>query len=157
MELQPRAWMQLLVFCLDGQRYALPLASAERVVQAVELTPLPGAPAVVAGAIDVEGRILPVLCLRRRIGRPPREIVPSDQLLIARIRERRVALLIDQAQGVIECELSAVADPAAIVPGLEQFRGVIQLADGMVLIHDLEKFMSADEAQALDSVMDQPA
>jgi purine-binding chemotaxis protein CheW len=153
-ELQPRARMQLLVFCLDGQRYALDLASVERVVQAVELTPLPGAPAIVAGAIDVKGRILPVLCLRRRMGQPPREIVPSDQLLIAQIRERTVALLIDAAQGLIECEASAIADPAAIVPGLESFQGVVQLADGLVLIHDLEKFLAADEALALDSVME---
>jgi len=154
MESNPSAWMQLLVFSLDGRRYALAIASVERVVQAVELTPLPGAPAIVAGAIDVEGRILPVLCLRRRLRQPPREIVASDQLLIARIRQRRVALLIDGAQGVIECEPSAVADPAAIVPGLEQFQGVLQLPDGLVLIHDLEKFLSADEALALDRVMD---
>jgi purine-binding chemotaxis protein CheW len=149
------ARMQLLIFRLDGRRYALALASVERVVQAVELTPLPGAPAIVAGAVDVEGRILPVFCLRRRLRQPAREIIPSDQLLIARIRERTVALLIDEAQDVIECEPSAVIDPGGIVPGLEQFQGLVQLADGLVLIHDLQKFLSADEALALDCAMGQ--
>jgi purine-binding chemotaxis protein CheW len=144
---------RLLVFRLDGQRYALALGSVERVIQVVELTPLPGAPAIVAGAIDVEGRILPVFCLRRRLQQPSREIIPSDQLLIARIRERTVALLIDEAQGVIECEASAVVDPSGIVPGLEQFQGLVQLADGLVLIHDLPKFLSADEVLALDCAM----
>jgi purine-binding chemotaxis protein CheW len=153
----PPAWMQLLVFSVDARRYALALASVQRVLRAVELTPLPGAPAIVAGAIDLEGRILPVLCLRRRLGRAPREVEPSDQLLIASIRRRTVALLIDEALGVIECDPAALADPAGIVAGLEQFQGVLQLADGLVLIHDLEKFLSADEALALDAVLDPAA
>jgi len=145
----------LLVFRLDGQRYALSLASVERVIHAVELTLLPGAPAIVAGGVDLEGRILPVLCLRQRLQRPLREIIPSDQLLIARIRERPVALLIDEAEGVIECAPSAVVDPGGIVSGLEQFEGLVQLADGLVLIHDLQSFLSAEEALALDGAMGQ--
>lgn len=146
--------MQLIVFCLNGQRYALPLAAVERVVRAVELTPLPGAPACVAGVIDVEGRVLPVFCIRRRFLLPHREIDPADQLLIARTGRREVVLLIDEAQGTIECEPSAVIDPECIVAGLDQFQGLVQLDDGVVLIHDLEKFLSLDEARALDAALE---
>jgi purine-binding chemotaxis protein CheW len=146
--------VQLLVFRLDGQRYALPLPVVQRVVRAVELTRLAGAPAAVAGAIDVAGRIVPVFCLRRRFGRPHRDIAPSDQLLIARTRDRAVALLIDEAQDVIECETSAIVDPSAVAAGLEQFQGLAQLADGLVLIQDLDRFLSLDEALLLDAAMD---
>jgi purine-binding chemotaxis protein CheW len=151
----PRPPTQLLVFELDGQRYALALGTVERVIRAVELTRLPGAPDVVAGAIDVQGRLLPVFCLRRRFQRPHRDIVASDQLLIARTEARVVALMIDEAQEVIECEPSAVVDAQDLASGLEQLQGLVQLADGLVLIHDLEKFLSADEALLLDSAMDQ--
>lgn len=146
--------MQLVVFYLDGQRYALPLAAVECVVGAVEPTPLPGGPAVVAGVIDVAGRILPVFSIRRRFLLPQREIVPADQFLIARTQRRTVAVVIDEAQGVIECETSAVIDPERLVPGLEQFRGLVQLGDGLVLIHDLEKFLSPEEARTLDAAME---
>lgn len=142
--------MQLVVFRLDGQRYALPLAAVERIVHAVEVTPLPGAPAIVLGAIDVQGRVLPVLNVRRRFLLPEREVGLADQFLIARTARRALALVIDEAQGVIELPESAVIDAAQIVPGLEQFQGLVRLDGGLVLIHDLEKFLSLDEASALD-------
>ncbi len=142
--------MQLVVFRIDGQRYALPLAAVERIVRAVEVTPLPGAPAIVLGAIDVEGRVVPVLNIRRRFLLPEREVGLADQFLIARSARREMALVIDEAQGVIELPESAVIDPAQIVPGLEQFQGLVRLDGGLILIHDLEKFLSLDEASALD-------
>jgi len=143
----------LIVFRLDGQRFALPLVAVERIVRAVEVTPLPGAPPAVMGVIDVGGVVAPVLCLRWRLRMSPREIGLADQLLIARMDQRTVALLIDEAQGVIECDASTVIDPTRIVPGLEQFQGLAQLDDGLVLIHNLEKFLSLEEAHALDEAM----
>lgn len=146
--------IQLVVFRLGEQHYALPLAAVERIVRAVEVTPLPGAPAIVLGAIDVEGRVLPVLNLWRRLRLPEREIGPADQFLIAWTARRAVALVMDEAQGVIEREQSAVIASDRIVPGIEQFQGVVKLDDGLVLIHDLEKFLSLDEARALDEAME---
>ncbi len=148
--------MQLVVFLLNGQRHALPLAAVDHVVAAVEVTPLPGAPAIVLGAIDVGGRILPVFDMRRRFRLPERPIGPADQFLIARPARQAVALAIDEVRGVIEDEQCAGLDidPAGIVPGLEQFLGVVRLDDGLALIHDLEKFLSLDEARTLDEAME---
>jgi len=147
--------IQLVMFRLDEQRYALPLSAVERVVHAVEVTPLPGAPSIVLGAIDMAGCILPVLNLRRRFLLPEREIGLADQFLIARAGRRLVALVIDEAQGVIADEQAAVTGSDRIVPGLDQFHGVVKLDDGLVLIHDLEKFLSLDEARALDAAISQ--
>lgn len=146
---------QLVVFRLDEQRYALSLAAVERIVRAAELTLLPGAPSIVLGAIDVEGRILPVLDVRRRFGLRERELSPADHFLIARTAPRAVVLVVDEAQGVIECSQDEIIGSAQIVPGLEQFQGVVRLDDGLVLIHDLEKFLSLDEARALDEAINQ--
>jgi purine-binding chemotaxis protein CheW len=145
--------MQAVVFGLDGQRFALRLSAVQRVVRAVAVTPLPGAPPVVLGAIDVAGSIVPVIDVRRRLSPASHEVRASDQFLIATTARRSVALLIDEAHGVIEHEPSAVVDAARIAPGLERFHGVVQLEDGLVLIHDLDAFLSLDEARALDESM----
>ena len=146
---------QLVVFGLDAQRYALPLASVERIVRAVETTRLPNAPAIVLGAINVAGRVLPVLNLRRRFGLPEREINPADQFLIAHTTRRTVVLVVDEALGMVECPATEIIQPTQIAPGLEQLRGVVRLDDGLVLIQDLEKFLSLDETRALDEAMNQ--
>jgi purine-binding chemotaxis protein CheW len=146
---------QLVVFHLDEQRYALPLAVVERIVRAAAVTSLPKAPSIVLGVIDVAGRMLPVLNLRRRFHLPEREISPTDEFLIAQTAWRTVVLVVDEAQGVSECPPGAIIGSAQIVPGLEHIQGIVKLDDGLVLIHDLETFLSLDEARALDEAMSQ--
>jgi purine-binding chemotaxis protein CheW len=146
---------QLVVFRLDERRYALPLTVVERVVRAVDVTPLPNAPAIVLGAINVQGRVLPVLNVRRRFLMPDREISPADWFLLARTACHAVVLVIDEAEGVVERPEADILASTQIVPGLEQFPGVVRLDDGLVLIHDLERFLSLDETRALDDAMDE--
>lgn len=146
---------QLVVFRLDDRRYALPLAVVERVVRAVDVTPLPKAPPIVLGAINVQGRVLPVLNVRRRFLMPDREIDQADWFLLAHTARHRVVLVVDESEGVVERPQAEVVLSTQIVPGLEQFPGVLRLDDGLVLIHDLERFLSLDEARALDEAMDE--
>lgn len=142
--------MRWVVFRLDLGNFALPLTTVDRVVRAVAVAPLPGAPDVVLGAISVEGRHVPVLSLRRRLSLPDRELRVSDQFVLARLNGREVALVIDEVAGVVEREASAISDPAALAPGLERFEGVIDLDDGLGLIYDPEALLSFDEARALN-------
>ncbi|HEY3854292.1 MAG TPA: chemotaxis protein CheW [Verrucomicrobiae bacterium] len=148
---------QMVVFRLGDQRYALMLAAVERIVRAVEVIPLPRSPAIVMGVINVEGRILPVLNVRARVGQPNKEITPDDHFLIARTERREVVLVIDEPEGVIESAAADITDPDGIVPGVDQLKGVIKFDDGLVLIYDLEKFLSADEEAALGDAMEKEA
>jgi purine-binding chemotaxis protein CheW len=142
-----------VVFSLDAGRYALPLAAVERVVRAVEITRLPAAPPIVLGAIDVQGRVLPVFNIRRRFGLPERNIDPTDQFVIARSANRAVVLVVDEAQGVLQSPVSDTLSAVGITTGLEHIRGVIRLPDGLVLIQDLDLFLSAAESRALDEAL----
>ena len=149
--------MQFVVFELCGQRFALPLGAVERIVRAVEILPLPGAPDVVLGAINVGGFVVPVFCVRRRFGLQNSEISPEQQLLLARTAARTVAMVIDQAVDVIECASHDIVPAGTIVHGLDGFQGVAALANGMVLIHDLEKFLSGAEAAQLAHALEHAA
>jgi len=145
--------LDFLVFALEGQRCALPLHAVERIVPAAEITPLPKAPALVLGVLDVEGTILPVLSMRRRFGFAEREIRVTDQFLIAHTPRRPVVLVIDEAHGLRKVAAARITRAESVVPGFEHVRGVAALEDGLVLIHDLETFLSLDEAVALDEAM----
>src|ERR671919_2991748 len=92
---------ELVVFTLDEQRYAVPLSAVERIVRLVEITPVPHTPEIVLGVINVQGRILPVVNIRGRLGLPARELHPSDHLLFARTSKRTVALAVDAVNEVV--------------------------------------------------------
>jgi purine-binding chemotaxis protein CheW len=140
---------QLVVFTLEGQRYAVPVSSIERVARIVEIAPLPNAPDIVDGVIDVHGRPTPVINVRRRLTLPHRDMSLTDQLVVARAGARQVALVVDTVVGVVRCTPEQVVDATQILPGLEHVRGVLKLADGMVLIQDLDKFLSLHEETEL--------
>ena len=144
---------QLVVFRLDERRYALPLAAVERVVRAVAVTPLPGAPAIVLGGINVHGRVLPVLNVRGRFLMPDRDIGPADWFLLAHTARHTVVLVVDESEGVVERPRADIVDSAQVGPGLEHFPGVARLDEGLALIHDLDRFLSLDEARTLDEAL----
>lgn len=145
---------KLLVFRLDERLYALPLHSVERIIRAVALTPLPNAPDAVLGIINLAGRVVPVFNLRGRFGLLERPIEPGDQLAIVQLTDRTAALIIDGAEAVIDHPAAAITAAASIAPGLKHLTGVVKLDNGLVLIHDVEKFLSADEALLLDAALE---
>lgn len=144
---------RLVTFALDRQRYALSLAAVQGVTRAVEVTPLPKAPAIVLGVVNVRGQIIPVLNIRRRFRLPEREIDLSDQFILARAAKRTVALVVDTVVDVVARPTETVTAPEAILPDLEYVHGVMKLDDGLIMIHDLDTFLSLDEEKALDEAL----
>ncbi len=144
---------QFVVFTLDRGLYAVHLSAVGRIVSVVEITPLPGAPEIVLGVINVAGKIIPVLDVRSRFRLAKRETNLSDQLIIANALKRSVALIVDSVTGVIERSVTEVTAAEDVLPNTEYVEGVLRLEEGIVLIHDLDKFLSLDEEEALDDAM----
>jgi purine-binding chemotaxis protein CheW len=147
--------LQVVVFSVDGQRHALHVDAMQRVTPAAQVTPLPGAPSAVLGAIDVGGTLLPVFSLRRHLGLADRALRLSDVFLIARTTKRSVALLVDEVEAVRMAPAPAV-DVATLAPGVRGVDSVVRLDDGLLLIHDLERFLTDDEERALEAALREP-
>jgi purine-binding chemotaxis protein CheW len=145
---------QLVVFTLDEQRYAVSLSAVERIVRMVEITPVPHTPEIVLGVINVQGRIIPVVDIRKRFGLPAREPHLSDQLLIARTSKRGVALVVDAVSEVVTPSHQEVVRGETILAHMAYVTGVVKCPDGLILIHDLDRFLSLEEEQALDDAID---
>ena len=145
---------RLVVFSLDGQRYALALAAVERVVRAIEITPLPKAPDIVLGIVNVQGRVVPLINVRRRFRLPEREMALTDQIVIAHTARRPVALVVDAVAGVLDYPEREAVAAQDILPGAGYVEGVVKLKDGLILIHNLDRFLSLDEEASLDRALE---
>lgn len=141
----------ILVFEVEGTRYAVAAEVVQELVRAVAVTPLPEPPAVVEGVINVRGTVVPVFDLRRRFHLPPKPMEPSDQLVVARAGQRTVALHVDRVLDVVKIAPDALAGSDALGAGSRYVAGVAKLADGLVLIHDLSTFLSEAESEMLDA------
>lgn len=145
---------RLVVFSLEGQRYGLPLAATQRVLPMVAVSPLPSSPDVVLGAINFHGDVIPVLDVRCRLGLPSVDYGPAARLLIARAMRRIVALPVDEVSGVAEVPAESVVAPDAVLPGIGRVSGIAALADGLLLIHDLDTFLSIEEERQLAGALE---
>lgn len=144
---------QIVVFTLDNRRFALPLAAVEKVILAVDIAPLPKAPDIVMGVIDMHGRIIPVVDIRKRFSLPEHEISLSDQIIISRSATRTVGILVDDVGSVVDLAEDELINADAILPRMEYVEGVATLKDNIVLIHDIDRFLSLEEERTLSDAI----
>lgn len=145
---------QYVVFMLGDQRCALNLYSVDRVVHMVKITLLPKAPAIVLGVVNVQGSVVPVIDVRRRFGLPERQISLNDHLVVTHTTRRPFALVVDAVVDVVECREQSLAPTGSVLPAAEYLEGVMKLESGLVVIHDLEAFLSLEEEDSLNRAMD---
>jgi purine-binding chemotaxis protein CheW len=142
--------MLVLVFELEGRRFGLPADRVREVVRAAALTPIPGAPPVVEGLLDLRGEVLPVLDLRRRFEVPIRPLKLSDQLIVLELAARTVALRVDAVGALLRLE-DGQLEPVPSAALATSLRGLVRLAEGLLLLPEPERFLLEAEAEALSS------
>ncbi len=146
--------MEVLVFELSGERYAVPRDRVLEVLASVRITPLPGAPRAVEGVVDVRGRLAAAFDLRHRFRLALRAPHASERMVLARAGERQVVFRCDRIDGLVEVDESKLEDPRGLVSGARYVAGVARLEDGLLLIHDLVTFLSEAESEELDRALE---
>lgn len=144
---------EVLLFTLEAQRYALPTEDVRELLRAVRLTPLPRAPAIIEGLLNLRGELLPVLDMRRRFRLPARPLSSADHLIVARAGPRSVVLRVDRAEGLHTLEPGTFDVTPRQLPGVGYVAGALKLPEGLVLLHDLRTFLSEAEGLELDEAL----
>lgn len=143
---------QVVAFAVGGVTLALPRDNVWRTVRAVAATPLPQPAGIVWGVVNVQGRIVPVISLRRRLGLVDREIGLADQLLIARSATHMLAMMVDTVAEIVECGEKDGLTVDTVVGAVGDLKGVVKRPDGLLLIHDLDSFLLLEEKWALGAL-----
>lgn len=143
----------LLTFEIADRQFAIPARLLLEVVRAVAFSPLPKSPPIIEGVINYRGTLVPVLGIRQRFGLPPLPLAPDEHLLIAMVGSRRVALRVDRALDLVSVEESMIEPADRIAPGAEFVAGLAKLPDGLLIIHDLERFLSLPESRQLEAAL----
>jgi len=144
---------QLVVLTIDDKIYSIYLPAVERIVHAVEITPLPKAPPVILGIINYQGTIIPVINSRKLFLLPERETDIKDKLVIANTSRRTVALIADSVLGIEEFTEDEMIKPDDIVPGISFIEGVIKRNDEIIMIYDLDSFLGLEEENKLGEII----
>lgn len=136
-----------VVFKVAGAEYALPASEVLQMESFNGATPVPGAPAHVAGLVQVRGRVVPVVDARARFGLPPGERTLDSRVVVGQLGSRTVGLLVDSAREVMKLTPEQIQPPPPMVA--EQARGfvkaVAQIGPRLVMLIDFPRVIGEEK------------
>ncbi|MFP2913079.1 chemotaxis protein CheW [Pyxidicoccus sp. 3LFB2] len=135
-----------VVFKVDGAEYALPAADVLQMESFTGATPVPGAPAHVAGLVQVRGRVIPVVDARVRFGLPPGQRSLDTRVVVGQLGNRVVGLLVDSAREVLKLDPAQVKPPPPlVVEGARGFvKAVAQVGPRLVMLIDFPRVIGEE-------------
>jgi purine-binding chemotaxis protein CheW len=130
---------QLVVFELGEERYGLDIATVYEIIRHQPVTAVPQAPAFVEGVINLRGRIIPVVDLRRRFGMPSGQLTRSSRIVVCEVAGTRVGLVVDGVSEVLMVPVDAVEQTPEVASGGvgAYLRGIAKLGEHLVILLDL--------------------
>jgi chemotaxis signal transduction protein len=144
----------LLEFQCRDHRFALPLTVVRRVMPSAQPVPLPGAPSIVLGMLNVGGETVTVINFHARVGIVFPGIDLSQQILLLSIGRFCIGMLVDNVTGIVTREVPAAAAAPPQFAGANFVESIVQLDDGLCLICDPERFLLENEKVALGSALE---
>jgi purine-binding chemotaxis protein CheW len=124
-----------------------------------EITSVPRAPEFIRGVINLRGRILPVLDLKRKLGLGEVQAGRAARIVVVRVGERLLGLMVDGASQVLKVEVSRIEPPPeeVVERGGDYIRGVAKLDDRLIILVDLERLLAHELRAAGAPVTGAPA
>lgn len=145
--------MNVLVFEVSGRNYGLEAENVIEILPSVSLTPLPGSPSVIEGIFNLRGTIVSVLDIRVRFALPAKAVEHTDHLIVGSAGPRLVAIRADRAVGLSSLEISRPEGGDGASGLGEQLSGVATVPDGLLLVLNLQTFLSQAESAQLESAV----
>jgi purine-binding chemotaxis protein CheW len=137
--------LYIATFIIDNQQFAFNLTSIERVISAVEITPLPNMTHHIMGLINMHGQMISVFNLRVILGLSNRDIDPEDQFMICKTRDKTVALWVDNVQEIIFFEDLKFESIPDNFPQMASIDRVIKIKGRITLMYDIDKLLPFEE------------
>ncbi len=146
--------LQLVTFRLGSEEFSMDILKVQEIIRPMELTRVPRAPAFVDGVINLRGRVIPVMDLRRRFSMEPTEDTSEARIIVVELGGRTVGFKVDAVSEVLRLPVDMVEPPPSIVSGAEidYIRGVGKLDDRLIMLLDVEKLLTDGEKEAVGSV-----
>ncbi|GAB4194810.1 MAG: chemotaxis protein CheW [Phycisphaeraceae bacterium] len=144
--------LQLVSFEVGEEEYAVPILSVQEINRMMQITRVPQSPEFVEGVINLRGKIIPVIDLRKRFGLT--ELKESDdvRIIVVEVANRVIGFTVDRVNEVLRINSSIVDPPPSMVCGIdtEYVQGVGKLDDRLLILLNLEKLFSTQELAEIE-------
>ena len=143
---------KLVTFRLGDDLFAADIFSVERVLRYTAPTAVPDMPDYIEGVIDYQGRVVPIVNLRRRFEMPAMEVRNETRILVLHGAGEWIGVVVDAVTAVTAFDPASVAPPPNLFRGLaaEYLKGIVRMGERLVIFLDVERLLTSTERIALD-------
>ncbi|HEY32399.1 MAG TPA: purine-binding chemotaxis protein CheW [Dehalococcoidia bacterium] len=132
-----------VVFTLASNYYGIDIRDTYRVLRMDSLIRVPDAPPALKGTIDLQGQLIPVVDLSRRLGLQATRPTAESRIIVVNIAEQQIGLIVDSITGVLPVPLSSVEPVVTPTARTNYLWGIANLGIRQILLLDLDKVFSA--------------
>jgi len=138
---QAAVLLHLVTFQLGREEYGVEIASVQEIIRAADISPVPGAPSHVRGVINLRGKIIPVVDLRKRFALATAATTDDQRIIVVELGVKRIGMLVDSVSQVIRIPAGVVEEmPEEVISVDENFiKGVGKLDARLIIILDLNR------------------
>lgn len=143
--------LQLVTFRLGSEEFSMDILKVQEIIRHMDLTRVPRTPDFVDGVINLRGRVIPVIDLRKRFGMSADERTSETRIIVADVNDSIVGLKVDAVSEVLRLPSDTVEPPPLLVKGTESdyIKGVGKLEGRLIILLDIGKILSKTERDAL--------
>ena len=141
--------IQLVSFELDKEEYGIEVLKVREIIRMIPITKMPNAAHYVEGIINLRGKIIPVVSLRQQFGLVEKDNDTRARIMVMDINGDLMGFVVDSVSEVIRISSSEIQPPPVIVSkgaDQESISGVINQADRLLILLDLEKQFAGESA-----------
>ena len=149
---------QIVVFSIGKEHYGVTIDAVQEIVQVPELTIVPDAPAVLEGVVNLRGKVVPVIDLRKRLRLRGASSTNAKRILVTETNGNMVGLLVDRVLEVCKVLPDTVEAPPEMIMaiGIEYITGVVKSEGRLIILLDLKKILSINDMRTIELAKDVP-
>lgn len=158
-EQAPEEHLQLVSFLVGPERFAVDIQSVHEITRTMRLTPAPQNMPGLDGILDLRGRMVPVISLRRRFGAGLQSPTELSRIVVVEAHGVSVGLLVDSVQEILRIDESIVEKNPEMHGEIDAtfVSGVVRLEESLLILLDLENLVPADALRTLPGNQNQAA
>jgi purine-binding chemotaxis protein CheW len=145
--------LQLVSFNIGSEEFGVDILKVQEINRMVEITKVPQAPHFVEGVINLRGKVIPIIDLRKRFGLEVKEYDKDTRIVVVDINGTIMGMIVDAVSEVLRLPSNAIEPPPEIVTGVNAayIKGVARLDDRLLIFLDLSKVIDATELATIEN------
>jgi len=142
--------IQLVSFMLSGEEYGVEVLKVREIIRMLTITKMPNTPHFVEGIINLRGKVIPIISMRKRFGLYEEEYSSQTRIMVMDVPGGLTGFIVDGVSEVIRIHSSEIQPPPLMVSGnIDQdfITGVFNHADHLLIIMDIDRMFSQAEQE----------